>query len=361
MPLNIDPSSLREGLRFLWFANEIGIDRSGAVDLVSVVRLCRDRAGISSFSPNPMLGIRFLVDAGLAQETDGAIRLTQVGLTIAGKAREPIILNDAQRECLLEHLMTDKRWSERLRGILTHFRVDESGRLAFVKPLYELDEEQDGTLTLLQLMQVIRLDGEDLILGRDAVKFLADYMYSWLPISQLELDKIIAERKRLADMAEEYVVDWEKRRLEHVGFPQLCSLVSRVSETDVSRGYDLHSVDGEHGSDRDRYIEVKSSIGENLAFYWTAREMEVAEQRRDQYWIYFVPCVHLLPKVCTIHAIQDPIRFKDTLLELSLASAFVKGERLVQSRHCSYEFTSGFRGLAWTLDIENSQRESPSE
>jgi len=211
-----------------------------------------------------------------------------------------------------------------------------------------MDEMELETLTLLQLIEVIVLDKESLILPRDSVNILADYMYSWLPISQSELDEIIAQRKRLADMAEEFVVELEMNRLRSVGASHLCNFVTRVSPSDVSRGYDIHSVDGEHGSDMDRYIEVKSSVGEDLVFYWTSREMEVAQQYRENYWIYFVPRVDKMPDVRRVLMIQDPIRFKDTVFDIGVASVLVKGQKLLNRPHSIVNLGLMTQGIAWT-------------
>lgn len=362
MPIAIDSSSLREGLRFLWFASELGIEGNREVDVSRVIRLCRDRAGISSFTPNPILGIDFLVATGLAERDRDRVKLTQVGVSVSSSCREPLVLNDAQRRLILEHLATEKVWSWRLRNVLTRFRADESGRLIYVRSQQEMGEEELETLTLLQLIEVIVLDKEDLILPRDSVKTLADYMYSWLPISQSELDEIIAERKRLADMAEEYVVDWEKRRLRSVGASHLCNLVTRVSSSDVSRGYDIHSVDGEHGSDLDRYIEVKSSVGEDVIFYWTSREMEVAQQYRENYWIYFVPRVDKISDVGSVLMIQDPIRFKDTVFDVGIASVLVKGQKLLDKPHSIVNYGLMTQGVAWTsISVNQSCAPVPPE
>jgi len=350
MPPGIEASSLREGLRFLWFAHELGTSENGRIDPTSVIRLCRDWAGISSFSPNPILGIQFLVETGLAEERIEGFFLTQVGILIASAAEEPLALNDTQRSYILEHLAANREWSWRLRNVLTRFRIDDQGRLAFVRPLEELSAAEDEALTLLQLIDVTELDGESLILRRDSLKSLADCMQAWLPIPQSDLDEIIKDRMRLADAAEEYVVEWERRRLDSIGQTHLRTLVSRVSLEDVSRGYDIHSVDGENGSDMDRYIEVKCSQGERLSFYWTAREMEVAEQYREQYWIYFIPRANLLPDRCEVLMIQDPIRLKGTLLEMSVATALVDGERLVLREYSTCNFGLGFQGRQWKLD-----------
>lgn len=95
---------------------------------------------------------------------------------------------------------------------------------------------------------------------------------------QLELQEIQGET------AELFVMDYEKKRLS--AFEKQKD-VKRISEIDVSAGYDILSYENERSLVYDRFIEVKSYSG-NPHFYWSKNEIETAELYEDKYYIYLV-------------------------------------------------------------------------
>lgn len=95
---------------------------------------------------------------------------------------------------------------------------------------------------------------------------------------QLELQEIQGER------AELFVMDYEKKRLS--AFEKQKG-IKRISEIDVSAGYDILSYENECSLVYDRFVEVKSYSG-NPHFYWSKNEIETAELYEDKYYIYLV-------------------------------------------------------------------------
>jgi len=80
-----------------------------------------------------------------------------------------------------------------------------------------------------------------------------------------------------------------KKRLLNLGRNAEADLVRRISQLNVSAGYDIESFNGDFLSVIfDRFIEVKASIYNELKFFWTINEYEVAKEKGDNYWIYFV-------------------------------------------------------------------------
>ena len=347
MRSHIELSSLREALRFLWFANETGVDNHGNVDVVTTVRLCAERAGVSSYSPDPTGGVRLLLDLGLAEKVPNGLCLSETARRLCAEAEEPTVLNQAQRVILLEHMASDSQWSGRMRSMLRHFRMGNEDRLVFPPDLGELSEDEASMITLLQTIGAVVVRGDFLQISEEAFDFFFDYMYPWIPLSQAEFDRQMEKRRKIGEQAEDFALQWEQERLFRVGHPELRSLVRQVSQIDVTRGYDIRSVDGIEGSDRDRYIEVKGSTGDAIMFYWTAREMEVAEEFRDHYWIYFVPRAHLRRDKGRLLAIQDPIRFKGHAFDIIPISSFVSGDRLRDLPCTACEYGERFQGSIW--------------
>lgn len=82
--------------------------------------------------------------------------------------------------------------------------------------------------------------------------------------------------------AEEFVLELEKKRL-----PGMARKIKRISDFDVSAGYDIVSYEGNGAEHYDRFIEVKSYIG-SPHFYWSENESDVAKIKADKYILCLV-------------------------------------------------------------------------
>lgn len=93
---------------------------------------------------------------------------------------------------------------------------------------------------------------------------------------QLEINEISGEK------AELFVISYEKKR---IGRP-LCEKIRRISEIDVTAGYDILSYNSEQSLIPDRYIEVKAVS--KTGFFWSKNEFEVAKLLGNRYYLYLV-------------------------------------------------------------------------
>ena len=101
-------------------------------------------------------------------------------------------------------------------------------------------------------------------------------------VSLEKLKKQIEKNEIVGEKAELFVLSYEKKR---IGQP-LCERIKRISEIDVTAGYDIISFDSINSQEPDRFIEVKavSSSG----FYWSRNEYEIAKLKGDSYFLYLV-------------------------------------------------------------------------
>lgn len=99
-------------------------------------------------------------------------------------------------------------------------------------------------------------------------------------LSLEQLKKQLESKELAGEKAELFVLEYEKNRL---GQP-LCEKVRRISEIDVTAGYDIVSFESNQSQEPDRFIEVKavSSTG----FYWSRNEYEIAKLKGDKYYLY---------------------------------------------------------------------------
>ena len=102
---------------------------------------------------------------------------------------------------------------------------------------------------------------------------------------QLSLEQLKKrlERNNLAgEKAELFVMEYERKRL---GEP-LSNQVKRISEIDVTAGYDIVSFESERSTTPDRFIEVKAIS--DSGFYWSKNEYAIARLKSDTYFLYLV-------------------------------------------------------------------------
>ena len=113
--------------------------------------------------------------------------------------------------------------------------------------------------------------------------------------------------------AEEFVLEYEKKiRSDH----PTSERIRIISDLDVSAGYDIQSYMNNNSCLIDKFIEVKSFAGDPK-FYWSAKEVKVAREKRDRYFLYLVD--RNVMNVDDYHPdkIQNPAStlFKDTKWE----------------------------------------------
>jgi len=91
-------------------------------------------------------------------------------------------------------------------------------------------------------------------------------------------------KEQLGIEAEEFVLKYEKRRLEN--HPNN-ALIKRVSNEFANAGYDIESFNSINDILIDRFIEVKSFANE-ISFYWTKNELNTAIEFGNEYFLYLV-------------------------------------------------------------------------
>ncbi len=99
-----------------------------------------------------------------------------------------------------------------------------------------------------------------------------------------QLKKQLQEKEIQGEISEQFVLDYEKRRLESTDKEKK---IKRISIIDVSAGFDILSFNNDQSSDYDRFIEVKSYVG-GEHFYWSENEIEKAKLYEEKYYIYLV-------------------------------------------------------------------------
>lgn len=119
----------------------------------------------------------------------------------------------------------------------------------------------------------------------DYENLVADYCKESSKKLSLEQLKARLEANALAgSKAEEYVLDFERRRVTR---PELSNRIKIISEIDVCAGYDIISYESDTSVHYDRFIEVKA-ISKGTGFYWSKNEISIAKIKGNQYYLYLV-------------------------------------------------------------------------
>lgn len=95
-------------------------------------------------------------------------------------------------------------------------------------------------------------------------------------------------------IGEEFVINFERRRLKRAGKPDLATKLRWVSQESVGEGYDILSYETDG---TERLIEVKSTSGNKKIFEMSNNEWQTAVNAGSRYYIYFVSEVRARPRI----------------------------------------------------------------
>ncbi len=110
-----------------------------------------------------------------------------------------------------------------------------------------------------------------------------------------------SENKRLGARGEEFVIEFEKKRLEHMGRVDLAEEIEWTSKKKGDgAGYDIRSFNGK--KDEELYIEVKTTnSGKYQPFYMSDNEVAFSEENPNQYSLYRVFEFRKQPRIFTLN------------------------------------------------------------
>lgn len=101
-------------------------------------------------------------------------------------------------------------------------------------------------------------------------------------ITQEDLLKRLENQQAEGEKGELFVVNYENKRLISSG-----KKAKRISQIDVTAGYDILSYNDENSTEYDCFIEVKAYHG-NPHFYWSDNERNTSMILKDKYYIFLV-------------------------------------------------------------------------
>jgi hypothetical protein len=115
--------------------------------------------------------------------------------------------------------------------------------------------------------------------------------------AKLSPERLLDIKRRCEEngyIGEEFVLNYERRRLRRNGRGELASRVSWVSQLSAAAGFDISSFE-EDGTER--WIEVKSTAGNGQVFEISENEWRTAGRAGEKYYIYRVTNVRTDPRI----------------------------------------------------------------
>lgn len=99
-----------------------------------------------------------------------------------------------------------------------------------------------------------------------------------------QLKKQLERDAEVGEIAEQYVLEYEKNRISNSVLSQKIKIISDI---DVGAGYDIISFEDNKTQNYNRFIEVKA-ITSKHGFFWSRNEYDVARVIGKEYYLYLV-------------------------------------------------------------------------
>ena len=243
----------------------------------------------------------FCLEAEILLFEEQNLVLTKIGEEIIQKSDDNYYINQRLKELFVKKCFLKGNFSKKVLPALAEFENNSKYKMDKVTRLFE----QQDILPILYEANLLIKQAPDVIINQEFSQEVEKEVIN-LPrkkpkITQIQLEKDLERekenKKMIGEIAENIVLEFEKKRLGKDGHPEE---VRRISQKYANAGYDIESPD--------RLIEVKGSTGDKFDIFWSQNEMETARENRDKYWLYFVPGVNLKTKTS-----KEPILIPDPI------------------------------------------------
>lgn len=339
-------SDMNECNRVVVMASQLA-GNNGTCDIKDLFKLCSSLTFGGHIADHSRT-INLCCYGGLLCLKNDRVGLTELGEKFLSCNPDTVYeITELQKHLIAERLILAGPWQSRARDLFLSFSPNYD-KITYEISLYEnpLPARYNSIVHLLLALRVLSKIDSKLFVEPKYISLVMKLRAAPVSVSKQELDQALQVDMKLANQAEEAVLEFERERLKSIGRNMEASLVRRISQLDIGAGYDIKSFDGDKPFlDYDRFIEVKSSLNLELRFFWSDNERRVAEERGDKYWIYFVGGLSTKKArhVCPI-MIQDPSKRLAHIPNISIkpATYIVKQGEEIQLRQFYQGKVKGF-------------------
>ena len=235
---------------------------------------------------------QFCLNADLIEVQKDFLHLTKLGETFLNSSSSKEAIN----KIIIKECLSNSYFTSILIPLLKQFQNDEQNEYWIEKNKVRQLFKQTKILEILYNVEFLKF-------SQQPEKVLLNPVYTKnklvlrslkkgqrRKISQSELEDNLLKQKRIGEIAEKFVLEFEKERLAKDGCVEKANNVERISQKWANAGYDIESFDGQESDDilPDRFIEVKGTSGKEFSIFWSTNEIQTAKDKGPRYWIYFV-------------------------------------------------------------------------
>lgn len=227
--------------------------------------------------------------SGLISVKGKNVLLSTLGHKFLSANREKYFeITEAQKQIIAERIVFRGAWSNHARELFAHFSANTQTTLYELSTVEtSLPQTQNVSVHFFKYLGILQEEKSLIQVHKRYSQFVYELTADSKAISEQQLEQLLMENRKLGAQAENTVVEFEKQRLLKMGKQIQSELVKRISTINTAAGYDIESFDGTTDDVfPNRFIEVKATTGEDIRFYWTINEREVAKKKKNQYWIY---------------------------------------------------------------------------
>ena len=264
--------------------------------------------------PNYADNENFCLETKIILKENDDLILTELG--------EQILLDKESKEKINELIIRKcflkGNFSKKIMPILAQFHLDENNDLWYEKK--SLTELFENTAFLGILYDVGLLVKDDASVKLNSKFYenesIIEYRKKKKRITQTQLEASLKIQKKIGQIGEKIVLEFERKRLEKDDCIEESKQVKQISDEWANKGYDIESFNGHSENlEPDRFIEVKGSTGKKFSIFWSQNEIEKAQELGEKYWIYFVSEIDLENESTPNdpEMIQDPFNRIDPL------------------------------------------------
>lgn len=228
---------------------------------------------------------------GLVAVKNSNVMLSTLGHRFLSANRERFFeVTEAQKQIIAERIIFKGPWNHHARDLFEYFTANQTTATYELSTLETaLPVEQNTIVHFFKYIGILKEDNFILRVEKRYTTLVYELTADGKALTEQQLEKILMENRKLGAQAEHAVVEFEKLRLKKLGKTIQAALVKRISPIDTAAGYDIVSFDGTSDEiEYDRFIEVKATQSDEIRFYWSNNEMNVAKKLKQKYWIYMM-------------------------------------------------------------------------
>ena len=221
----------------------------------------------------------FGLNLNLYIEQGNRVKLTPKGLSVVDMKHSGIDLTPEQKKYIVDNCIFE---NIKLQNITRFLKSFSQNNWPISKTRMFEDE-----ISILSQFGVIKKIGSFWVIVPDYLDYVEQIKEGVpKPMTQKQLEAILAEQKRIGDLAEGFTVEYEKKRLRKKKLNSESKKVQKISTKYVNKGYDVESF-SKKSKEANFFIEVKGRKWDLTSFIISINEIKTAKRLGEKYAIYF--------------------------------------------------------------------------